>query len=198
MIADAAGVRAEVTAITSAAMRGELDFAGSLAARLAMLEGLDTRVLDEVRAWVRVTRGVPELVRAVRAVGGRVAAVSGGFHEVLDPIADALGLDAWRANRLGVADGRLTGRSQGPVIDAAGKRDALLEWAARFEIPWAQTVAVGDGANDLLMMASAGLSVGFRPKPAVRAAADVLLDEPDLSLLLPLLGLRSDRPAGKP
>ncbi|MDM4763138.1 phosphoserine phosphatase SerB [Galbitalea sp. SE-J8] len=193
LIADAAGTREEVAAVTARAMNGELDFAASLRERVATLAGLDAAVLADVRERVTVTRGVPELVAGVHAAGGRVAVVSGGFHEILDPLAERLGLDAWRANRLEVADGRLTGRVDGPIVDAKAKADALRAWAADAGIPSLGTIAIGDGANDLVMMAEAGLSVGFDAKAPVRQRADVLLDERDLSLVLPLLGL--GRPA---
>ncbi|MCU1416301.1 MAG: serB, partial [Schumannella sp.] len=129
------------------------------------------------------------MVRAVQDAGGRVAVVSGGFHEVIDPIAEQLGLDHWRANRLEVSGGLLTGGLIPPIVDAAAKADALREWAAAAGLPLSQTVAVGDGANDLPMMAICGLAVGFDAKAPVRDLADVLLDERDLSLLLPLMGL---------
>jgi phosphoserine phosphatase len=190
LIADRAGARAEVAAATERAMRGELDFAESLRARVATLAGLSASVLDEVRREVRVTIGVPELVAGVHAAGGMIAAVSGGFHEVLDPLAATIGLDAWRANRLAVDDGRLTGLVDGPIVDAAAKADALVEWAAASGVPIGRTVAIGDGANDLLMMKRAALSIAFDAKPAVRAAADIALDVRDLSVVLGVLGLR--------
>ncbi|MGN6444937.1 phosphoserine phosphatase SerB [Amnibacterium sp.] len=184
LLADAAGVGDEVAAITAAAMRGELDFAGSLTRRVALLEGLPASVLSEVRARITVTDGVPELLAAVHAAGGAVGAVSGGFRQVLDPLAAELGLDRRHANELEVEDGRLTGRVLGGIVDAAAKRERLLAWAA--ELGATRTVAVGDGANDLAMMGAADLSVAFDAKPAVRAAADVSL--PGRSLL-PLLAL---------
>jgi phosphoserine phosphatase len=130
------------------------------------------------------------MIAGVRAAGGRVAVVSGGFHEIIDPVAAQLGLDYWRANRLEVVDGVLTGELVGPIIDGTAKADTLIEWAADFGVPMAQTVAVGDGANDLQMMAITGLAVGFDAKAPVRDEADVLMDVRDLSQLLPLLGLR--------
>src|SRR4051794_6840496 len=170
-------------------MRGELDFAASLARRVALLEGLPVAVLDEVRGAVTVTDGVPALLDAVHAAGGWVCAVSGGFDQVLTPLARELGLDRWRANRLGVQGGVLTGRIDGPTVDAGAKRAALLEWSAEAAVPARSTVAVGDGANDLLMMEAAGLSVAFDAKPAVRDRADVILPGRDLTPLLALLGL---------
>lgn len=190
LLADAAGTRQQVAEITFRAMNGELDFAASLAERVATLARLPATIADDVRARITITRGVPALVAAVHAAGGAVCVVSGGFHEVLDPIARDLGLDDWKANRLEVADGRLTGRVVPPVVDAAAKATAIREWSQRFGIPLAQTLAVGDGANDLPMMAIAGLAVGFDAKAPVRDEADVLLDDRDLSRLLPLLGLR--------
>jgi phosphoserine phosphatase len=190
LLADAAGSRDLVAAITERAMHGELDFEQSLRERVATLEGLPADVVDEVRARITVTRGVPELIAAVHEAGGRIATVSGGFHEVLDPLAEQLGLDYWRANRLEVADGRLTGRVAGDVIDAAAKASTLIEWADDCGVPLDRTVAVGDGANDLPMMAVCGLSVGFDAKPPVRDVADILIDVRDLSQLLPVLGLR--------
>jgi len=189
LLADAAGSHEAVAEVTFRAMNGEIDFAESLRERVATLAGLPESVFAEVGARVTVTGGVPEMIAAVHAAGGEVAVVSGGFHEIIDPLAARLGLDHWRANRLEVIDGRLTGNVVPPVIDAAAKADALQEWADAAGIPIAQTLAVGDGANDLPMMALAGLSVGFDAKAPVRDVADVLLDERDLSMLLPLMGL---------
>jgi len=187
LIAEHAGVREQVAAVTERAMRGELDFAASLRERVATLAGLPTGVIDEVRARVRVTRGVPELVAGVHERGGAIGVVSGGFHEVLDPLAERLGLDRWRANRLAVADGRLTGEVDGPIVDGAAKAAALREWAAEYDVPLARTIAVGDGANDLPMMAAAALGVAFDAKPRVRAEAELVLPDRDLSQLLALL-----------
>jgi phosphoserine phosphatase len=190
LLADAAGSRSEVAAITERAMAGELDFAKSLHARVATLAGLPSTVFADAASVVRVTDGVPELVAGLHAHGSVVGVVSGGFHEVLDPIAEGLGLDFWRANRLEVVDGVLTGRVDGPVVDAAGKAAALREWAEEAGVAPAHTVAVGDGANDLLMMEAAALSVAFNAKPRVRDHADVVVTRCDLSQVLPLLGLR--------
>ncbi|BDI22699.1 phosphoserine phosphatase SerB [Herbiconiux sp. L3-i23] len=190
LLADAAGSRALVGDVTERAMRGEIDFAESLRERVATLEGLAVGVLDEVYAQIRVTEGVPELIDGVHGSGGLVGVVSGGFHELLDPLAERLGLDFHRANRLAVRDGRLTGAVDGPIVDARAKADAVIEWASAAAVPMGRTVAVGDGANDLAMMAVAGLSVAFDAKPAVRAAADVAIDVRDLSQVLALLGLR--------
>ena len=190
LLADEAGSGEKVAEITFRAMNGELDFEQSLRERVATLSGLPASVIETVRSRVTVTRGVPELIAGVHAADGLVAVVSGGFHEIIDPLARELGLDHWRANRLEVVDGRLTGDVIPPVIDAAAKAAALREWAADAGIPIDQTIAVGDGANDLPMMAICGLAVGFDAKAPVRDLAHVLLDERDLGMLLPLLGLR--------
>ena len=190
LLAAEAGSLAEVEDITFKAMNGELDFEESLRARVRTLAGLRESVFAEVGELVTVTRGVPELISGVRGAGGRVGVVSGGFHEILDPLAEQLGLDYWRANRLEVVDGVLTGGLTGPIIDAEAKATTLREWAAESSIPLANTVAVGDGANDLTMMAIAGLAIGFDAKAPVRDLAGVLIDDRDLSQVLPLLGLR--------
>ena len=190
LLAEHAGSLADVERITFRAMNGKLDFEESLRARVATLAGLPVSVFETVGRQVTVTAGVPEMIAGVKDAGGRIAVVSGGFHEVLDPIADALGLDYCRANRLEVADGTLTGHLLGPVIDAEAKASTLREWAADFGVPLSQTVAVGDGANDLPMMAIAGLAIGFDAKAPVRDLAGVLIDVRDLSQVLPLLGLR--------
>ena len=189
LLADQAGSGAAVAEITFRAMNGELDFEHSLRRRVATLKGLPASAIDTVRAKITVTRGVRELIAGVHAGGGRVAVVSGGFYEVIDPLAAELGLDGWRANRLEVDNGVLTGGLIPPIIDAAAKADALREWAADAGLPLSQTIAVGDGANDLPMMAVCGLAVGFDAKAPVRDLAHVLLDERDLSMLLPLMGL---------
>ena len=190
LLADAAGSLEHVTEVTERAMRGELDFAESLRERVATLAGLDVDVLASARERMTPTDGVHELVERVHAAGGLVGVVSGGFHELLDPLADRLGLDFCRANRLEVDDGRLTGRVEGAIVDAAAKARALDEWASASGIPRSRTVAVGDGANDLEMLGRAALGVAFCAKPVVRAQADVAIDIADLSAVLPLLGLR--------
>jgi len=190
LLAAEAGSLPEVERITLSAMNGELDFEESLRARVSTLTGLPESVFATVGALVRVTAGVPDMVAGIRAAGGSVGVVSGGFHEVVDPIAAELGLDYWRANRLEVADGRLTGALTGPIIDAAAKATTMREWAQDCGVPLSRTVAVGDGANDLPMMAIAGLAVGFDAKAPVRDLAGVLIDQRDLSQVLPLLGLR--------
>ena len=190
LLAEQAGSLAEVSAITFRAMNGELDFEESLRSRVVTLKGLPESVFATVGARVTVTEGVPAMIAGIQSAGGRVGVVSGGFHEVVDPVATRLGLNYWRANRLELVDGKLTGYLTGPIIDAAAKASTLREWAADFEVPLSQTVAVGDGANDLPMMAITGLAVGFDAKAPVRDEANVIMDRRDLSQLLPLLGLR--------
>lgn len=190
LLADAAGTREQVAAVTERAMRGELDFAESLRSRVATLVGLPSAAIDRVRTRVRVTAGAAKLVAGVHAVGGTVGVVSGGFHEVLDPFAERLGLDHCRANRLEVDRGVLTGRVSGPIVDAEAKAAALREWAAADGVDLRRTVAIGDGANDLAMMEAAALSVAFDAKPLVRAAADLVLDRRDLAPVLAVLGAR--------
>jgi phosphoserine phosphatase len=190
LLATQAGSLDAVAEITFKAMNGELDFEQSLRSRVATLRGLPVSVFETISHEVRVTEGVPLMVAGVQAAGGRVGVVSGGFHEVVDPVAEALGLNYWRANRLEVADGVLTGGLSGPIIDAEAKASTLREWAEDFGVPLSQTVAVGDGANDLAMMSITGLAVGFDAKAPVRDEAHVIMDHRDLSQLLPLLGLR--------
>ncbi|WP_022892084.1 phosphoserine phosphatase SerB [Agromyces subbeticus] len=190
LLAEAAGSLEHVAAVTERAMRGELDFAASLRERVATLAGLADTELAAARDRMTPTPGVHELIAGVHAAGGLVGVVSGGFHELLDPLAERLGLDFCRANRLEVADGRLTGRVDGAVVDAAAKASALVEWADAAGIPLHRTIAVGDGANDLQMLDRAALGVAFCAKPIVRAQADVAIDRPDLSGVLALLGLR--------
>lgn len=190
MLAEAAGSLDQVAAITTSAMNGEIDFEESLHARVATLAGLPEHRVYDVAARVRVTQGAQELIAGVQSAGGRVAVVSGGFHQVIDPLAAGLGLDRWRANTLEIVDGALTGRVAGRMIDGAAKAEALREWAGVYGIGLQQTVAVGDGANDLAMMRATGLAVGFDAKAPVRDEANVIIDVRDLSQVLPLLGLR--------
>lgn len=189
LIAAHAGRQAEVAAITERAMRGELDFAESLRRRVATLAGLPIGVLDEVRAAVRLTPGARTLIATLRDLGLSIGVVSGGFIEVVAPLAAALGITYARANELEVADGRLTGRIAGPIIDRAAKASTLREWAAAEKLPLARTIAIGDGANDLDMLAAAGLGIAFNAKPAVRASADTSLSAPYLDAVLYLIGL---------
>ncbi|KAA9147843.1 phosphoserine phosphatase SerB [Microbacterium lushaniae] len=187
LIAEEAGRGAEVAAATEAAMRGEVDFAESLRSRVSELRGVPVAAFARVVARVEPTPGVRELVAAVHERGGVVAVVSGGFHEVLDEIAPALGIDRWRANRLETADGVLTGRVAGDIVDGAAKAASLREWAEEFGVPAGGTIAIGDGANDLLMLAAAALGLAFNAKPAVRERADLVIAPVDLAQVIPLL-----------
>ncbi len=192
LLAERAGRGAEVAKVTAAAMRGELDFAASLRERVALLAGLDAAALDDVRRGLRLTAGARTLIRTLDGLGYRSGIVSGGFIQVIGPLAAELGIGYVAANRLEIAAGKLTGRLAGPVIDRAGKADALRGFAADAGVPLSQTVAVGDGANDLDMIAAAGLGIAFNARPAVRDAADASLSVPYLDAILYLLGISSD------
>lgn len=187
LLADEAGRRAEVQAATEAAMRGEVDFAESLRSRVSVLRGVPVEAFERVLARIEPTTGVRELTAAVHERGGVVGVVSGGFHEILDHVAPGLGVDRWRANRLEVADGALTGVVDGEIVDAAVKAASLQEWAAELGVAPHATLAIGDGANDLQMMAVAGLGIAFNAKPAVRAAASLVIRDQDLSEVIALL-----------
>ena len=191
LLADFAGKRAEVASITEAAMRGELDFEESLRTRVATLNGLPDTVLQSTFERVHLSIGARELISAVHAAGGRVGAVSGGFNQILEPLAKQLNLDYYRANTLEVLDGKLTGKLVGPIIDRAAKAQALLEWANDFGEEPMWVAAIGDGANDLDMFEVSGLSFAYNAKPSVRERADVTIDEPDLSLVIPHLKLKN-------
>jgi phosphoserine phosphatase len=187
LLADEAGRGLAVAAATEAAMRGEVDFATSLRTRVAELKGVPASAFPRVRARITPTPGVRELVAAVHERDGIVGVVSGGFHEILDDLAPELGIDVWRANRLALQDGVLSGEVDGGIVDAAGKAAALREWAAAHGVPLSATIAVGDGANDLEMLSVAGLGVAFNAKPAVRAQADLVIAPVDLRQVIPLL-----------
>lgn len=187
LLADEAGRRDEVQAATEAAMRGEVDFAASLRSRVAALEGVPVSAFERVRGRIEPTPGVRELTAAVHERGGVVGVVSGGFHEILDDIAPRLGVDRWRANRLELADGALSGRVDGEIVDGAAKASSLQEWASELGVPAHATIAIGDGANDLPMMAVAGLGLAFNAKPAVREAASLVIGPQDLAAVIPLL-----------
>jgi len=192
LLAARAGCAAEVAKITAAAMRGELDFASSLRERVALLAGLDAGVLDDVRRELRLTAGARTLIRTLGELGYKFGIVSGGFIQVIGPLAAELGIGYVAANELGIEAGKLTGRVVGPVIDRAGKAEALRGFARDAGVPLSQTVAIGDGANDLDMIAAAGLGVAFNAKPAVRDAADTSVSVPYLDAVLYLLGISSD------
>lgn len=187
LLAERAGKRQEVAEVTERAMRGELDFEASLRQRVLTLKGLDESVLAEVSRELSPTKGAAELITAIHQQGGKAAAVSGGFIQLLGPVKSKLGFEIERANTLEVVDGKLTGEVVGKVIDRAAKAEALIEWSEELGVPIHKTIAVGDGANDLGMMEIAGLSVAFCAKPVVQQKAKIALNERDLSLLIQLL-----------
>jgi phosphoserine phosphatase len=189
MLAERAGCGPEVAAVTEAAMRGDLDFADSLRARVRLLAGLDEAALTGVRDDLVLARGARTFVRTLKRLDYRIAVVSGGFTQVTDGLVEALGIDYSAANTLEIVDGRLTGELLGPVIDRAGKADALERFAREAGVPVSQTVAIGDGANDLDMLARAGLGIAYNAKPVVRVAADAALNVPYLDAILFLLGI---------
>jgi phosphoserine phosphatase len=189
MLAARAGALDAVAAITDAAMRGEIDFAESLHQRVGTLAGLPAVVLDEVAEAVELTPGARTTIRTLRRLGYHVGVVSGGFRQVIEPLAHELMLDFVAANELEVVDGKLTGRVVGQIVDRAGKAKALRDFAHQVGVPMAQTVAVGDGANDIDMLAAAGLGVAFNAKPALREVADASLSHPYLDTVLFLLGV---------
>jgi phosphoserine phosphatase len=192
LLAARAGCAAEVAKVTAATMRGELDFTASLRERVSLLAGLEASVLDDVRAGLRLTAGARTLIATLGGLGYKSGIVSGGFIQVIGPLATELGIGYVAANELEIAGGKLTGQLRGPVIDRAGKAEALRRFAADAGVPLSQTVAVGDGANDLDMIAAAGLGVAFNAKPVVRDAADTSLSVPYLDAILYLLGISSD------
>lgn len=189
MLAERAGAGEAVAAITEAAMRGEIDFAESLHQRVATLAGLPAEVIDEVADLVELTPGARTTIRTLRRLGFHCGVVSGGFRQVIDPLAHELMLDFVAANELEVVDGRLTGRVVGPIVDRAGKAKALRDFANQAGVPMEQTVAVGDGANDIDMLNAAGLGVAFNAKPALREVADASLNHPYLDTVLFILGV---------
>lgn len=189
LLASKAGALNEVKEITDAAMRGELDFAQSLIARVGLLKGLPEAVLNDVRNEITLTPGARTLVQTLKKLGHSVAVVSGGFTSVIEPLINELGITHYRANTLEIKDGCLTGNIVGPIIDRAAKATALRDFAKIEGVDLEQTIAIGDGANDLDMIAIAGLGIAFNAKPAVKAAADSSVSAPYLDSVLYLLGI---------
>lgn len=189
LLAAHAGVEDQVREITEKAMRGELDFSESLKARVALLKGLPESVIVDVRSQILLTPGARTLVETLKKLGHSVAVVSGGFTEVIEPIILELGINHYRANTLGIANGTLTGVVEGPIIDRAAKAQALRDFAELESVKLEQTIAIGDGANDLDMLAIAGMGIAFNAKPAVKAAADSSVSAPFLDSVLYLLGI---------
>ena len=189
LLAAKAGVLDEVARITEAAMRGELDFAQSLIARVALLRGLSEDAIGQVQREIRLTDGASELVALLHEKGHCVSLVSGGFINILQPIVDELKIDFYRANTLELIDGKLTGKVVGAIVDRAAKAEALKDFAQRCSVDLINTVAIGDGANDLDMMQIAGISIAFNAKPIVEAAADYSIKEPSLRSVPSLINL---------
>jgi len=189
MLAAHAGCAAEVARVTEAAMRGELDFEESLRSRVALLQGVPASALDDVYEAIQLTPGARTMVRTLKRLGYRFAIVSGGFSQITDRLAAELGIDFARANELEVVDGRLTGRIVGDVVDRAGKAQALREFAAATGVSEKAVIAIGDGANDLDMLNTAGLGIAYNAKPVVQQAADTAVNVPYLDTIIYLLGI---------
>jgi phosphoserine phosphatase len=189
MLADRVGAHAAVAEITEAAMRGELDFAESLHRRVATLAGMPASVLDDVADQIELTPGARTTIRTLRRLGFHCGIVSGGFRQVIEPLAHELMMDFVAANELEILDGKLTGRVVGNIVDRPGKAKALRDFAQQAGVPMEQTVAVGDGANDIDMLAAAGLGVAFNAKPALREVADASISHPYLDTVLFILGV---------
>jgi len=189
MLAAHAGYEGEVARVTEAAMRGELDFEESLRSRVALLKGVPASALDDVYDAIQLTPGARTMVRTLKRLGYRFAIVSGGFSQITDRLAAELGIDFARANELEVVDGRLTGRIVGDVVDRAGKAQALREFAAAAGVSEKAVIAIGDGANDLDMLNTAGLGIAYNAKPVVQQAADTAVNVPYLDTIIYLLGI---------
>lgn len=187
LLAQEAGVGEKVAEITAQAMNGELDFAASLEARVALLKGLETSIFPKILEQIEVTPGAESLITELHQRGYKVGLVSGGFHEVIDTIARSLGIDLVRANRLQVSDGHLTGKVLGEIITPERKKESLLTWAKENHVPQSQTIAMGDGANDLPMIETAGIRIAFMAKPIVAERAPYRIDKRDLSFVLEIL-----------
>ena len=191
LLAAKAGAGEEVKKITDAAMRGELDFAESLRARTALLRGLPESVISEVQKEISLTPGARNLVATLNKLGHSVSVVSGGFIDVIEPLLKDLEIKHYKANKLKIENGLLTGEIEGEIIDRAAKATALRDFANELGINMSHTIAIGDGANDLDMIAAAGFGIAFNAKPAVKAAADSAISDPYLDSVLYLLGITS-------
>jgi phosphoserine phosphatase len=189
LLAAKAGVLEQVATITASAMRGELDFEQSLRARVALLKGLPESVIGEVQKEISLTDGAQELVTTLHDRGHNVSLVSGGFLDIIEPMIKAMSINYYKANKLEIVAGVLTGGLIGPIIDRAAKAEALKEFASASGVAIENTVAIGDGANDLDMMAAAGLSIAFNAKPVVVEAADIAINEPSLRSVISLIGV---------
>jgi len=189
LLAAKAGVLEQVATITDSAMGGELDFEQSLRERVALLKGLPETVIDEVQKEISLTDGAQELVITLHDKGHSVSLVSGGFIDIIEPLIKSMSIKYYKANKLEIVDGVLTGGLIGPIIDRAAKGEALKEFATASSVAIENTVAIGDGANDLDMMAAAGVSIAFNAKPIVVEAADLAINEPSLRSVISLIGV---------
>jgi phosphoserine phosphatase len=191
LLAERVGLRDQVKILTDQAMAGEIDFRDALLKRVELLEGLNDQVFKEVLADIRVTAGVPELVSAVHKSGGLVGAISGGFSQVLELLSAKLNLDFFKANNLEIEKGVITGKIIGDIVDADLKARTLLEWAGEHGFDVSNTVALGDGANDIQMLKASGFAVAFRPNEILRDHADLIIEGDSLEPLISVLELRS-------
>lgn len=189
LLAARANVAEEVSAITAAAMRGEIDFTNSLTKRVSLLAGLSADDLITVRSEIHLSEGATNLIKFLQNQGHVMAAVSGGFIDVLEPLLLEIGITNYRANKLEIIDGKLTGIIIGPIVDSETKSETLVKFANQFKIPMTETVAIGDGANDIAMLQSAGVGIAFNAKPKLKEIADIVLDIPNLDAVIYLLGM---------
>ena len=189
LLAARANVAEEVSAITAAAMRGEIDFTNSLTKRVSLLAGLSADDLITVRSEIHLSEGATNLIKFLQNQGHVMAAVSGGFIDVLEPLLLEIGITNYHANKLEIIDGKLTGIIIGPIVDSETKSETLVKFANQFKIPMTETVAIGDGANDIAMLQSAGVGIAFNAKPKLKEIADIVLDIPNLDAVIYLLGM---------
>ncbi len=191
LLADRVGLRDQVKILTDQAMAGEIDFREALLQRVGLLKGLSAVVFQDILAEIKITDGVRELVSSIHESNGMVGAISGGFSQVLEPLAQSLGLDIFLANNLEVVDGLITGRISGEIVDADMKARTLLHWAQQYGIDVDDTIAIGDGANDIPMLKASGFGVAFRPKDVLRPHADLIIEGNSLAPVIAQLELRS-------
>jgi phosphoserine phosphatase len=189
LLGQAAGSSSEIEVITDKAITGDLEFKTALIQRASLLKGLDQSKLNQIRKQITLTKGAKKLVDELHQQGHKVGVVSGGFIDVIEPILKSLEIDFYRVNKLQIKDGFLTGELDGPLIDSQAKKIALEEFANQEKVSMEQTVAIGDGANDLEMIKAAGLGIAFNAKPKVAAAADTTINNQDLSTVLLLMGI---------
>jgi len=191
LLADRVGLRDQVKILTDQAMAGEIDFREALLQRVGLLKGLSAVVFQDILAEIKITDGVRELVSSIHESNGMVGAISGGFSQVLEPLAQSLGLDIFLANNLEVVDGLITGRISGEIVDADMKARTLLHWAQQYGFDVDDTIAIGDGANDIPMLKASGFGVAFRPKDVLRPHADLIIEGNSLAPVIAQLELRS-------